>query len=166
MLEGKSHIGTLSGCVFDDSRNTAGAFERPVDRFGDTFQAFIQRHQPQVGARMKIEPIQPQCLTTRHLVEKSLAEIAAEQLAGVIGVEPDKPEPRDTARAARIRFKSTAVFLERLNDFIAAMPDTVFCPTEYRYGGFTATNSGIACPGMRFTGKTEGDLTVVQIQYL
>lgn len=71
----------------------------------------------------------------------SFADIAAVQLEGVIGFQPDRDplEVRDPAWAERVRFKSTAEFLGLLDGFIAGLPELVFAPAACAWGEYSAT---------------------------
>lgn len=74
------------------------------------------------------------------MYEQSFADIAKEQLEGVIDFEEDKDliETNDHAWVERVRFKSTLEFVKQMDDFIAQMPSIVFEPEDYTYGRFIA----------------------------
>lgn len=79
-------------------------------------------------------------LGEENIYEQSFADIAKEQLEGVIDFEEDKDpiETNDHAWAKRVRFKSTLDFVKQMDDYIAQMSNIVFEPKDYIYGNFIA----------------------------
>lgn len=71
----------------------------------------------------------------------SLADIAATQLQGIVGFEPDKYylETDDTKWAERALFKSTGGFLKQLDSYIQKLNDKIFVATDFNYGRFTVS---------------------------
>ncbi len=75
----------------------------------------------------------------------SFADVAAAQLKGIISFEADNDpfETADPEWAERIRFKSTLRFLRMMDEYLAGMPETVFTPSDYVFGRFTAKSKWI-----------------------
>lgn len=75
----------------------------------------------------------------------SFAEVAGEQLKGIVSFEDDKDPfaTDDPGWAERVRFKSTLSFLRMMDEYLAAMPETVFAPADYTSGRFTARSKWI-----------------------
>ena len=71
----------------------------------------------------------------------SLADIAEIQLEGVVRFQRDEDplDREDPAWAERNRYKSTAVFLERLEDFRRQTENDVFMAADYPCGRFTVS---------------------------
>lgn len=78
-----------------------------------------------------------------------LEDIADVQLEGVVGFDRDRDpiETEDEAWARRAGFKSTAEFVELLEEYVRRLPLTVFAPSDYTWGRFTADGPWI---GERF----------------
>ena len=74
------------------------------------------------------------------IVELELPRIAARQLDGVMGFEPDKDplETQDAAWAERVRFKSTADFLRAMDAYIAHATTAFFSPVDMVCGSLCA----------------------------
>ncbi|MCH1982432.1 ATP-binding domain-containing protein [Ruminococcus sp. OA3] len=74
------------------------------------------------------------------IFELSFADIAKIQLKQNLLFEPDSGplEIQDENRAQRVCFKSTGKFVELMNAYIAQLPDRIFKPRDYSFGGFTA----------------------------
>ena len=75
----------------------------------------------------------------------SFADIAEVQLEGIIHFEPDKDpfEIGDPKWAERIRFKSTLNFIKAMDEYLARMPETIFEPSDYTFGRFSAKSDWI-----------------------
>ncbi len=75
----------------------------------------------------------------------SFADVAEAQLKGIISFEADKDpfETDDPEWAERIRFKSTLSFLRMMDEYLASMPETVFAPSDYTFGRFSAKSKWI-----------------------
>jgi len=70
--------------------------------------------------------------------ELSFADIAHDQLEGIIGFKEDKDplETDDIQWAERVRFKSTLDFLKLMDRYIQQMPNRVFKAEDYVFGQF------------------------------
>ncbi|KPI57099.1 helicase [Clostridioides difficile] len=79
------------------------------------------------------------------LCELSFENIAEVQLEGVINFESEKDplEINDAKWAERVRFKSTLDFVKLIDDYIKQMPNKIFIPEDYTFGGFTAKSDWI-----------------------
>ncbi|WP_081707768.1 HelD family protein [Bacillus massiliigorillae] len=79
------------------------------------------------------------------ILEMSFVDVAKDQLDGVISFELDKDslETNDLSWAERVRFKSTLDFIIMLDDYMDDVEDAIFAPSDYMYGGFTATSAWI-----------------------
>lgn len=79
------------------------------------------------------------------LCELSFENIAEVQLEGVINFESEKDplEINDAKWAERVRFKSTLDFVKLIDDYIKQMPNKIFTPEDYTFGGFTAKSDWI-----------------------
>lgn len=77
--------------------------------------------------------------------ELSLKELALIQLEGAVEFEPaiDPLEAAEEGRAERVRFKSAVEFVSMMNRYLEQLPELVFEPEEYSYGGFTADREWI-----------------------
>ncbi|MEN6328309.1 MAG: 3'-5' exonuclease [Syntrophomonas sp.] len=75
----------------------------------------------------------------------SLADIAEVQLEGIIHFEPDRDpfETTDPQWAERVRFKSTLEFIKMMDEYLARMPETIFRPSDYTFGSFSAPSDWI-----------------------
>jgi DNA helicase-2/ATP-dependent DNA helicase PcrA len=75
----------------------------------------------------------------------SFADIAEDQLEGIIRFEPDKDplETDDPKWAERVRFKSTLDFIKLMDDYLARMPETIIAPSDYRFGRFSVQREWI-----------------------
>ncbi|HWQ61437.1 MAG TPA: 3'-5' exonuclease, partial [Negativicutes bacterium] len=75
----------------------------------------------------------------------SFVDVAAAQLEGIIGFEPDKDplETDDPKWAARVRFKSTLGFVRLLDGYLARELETVFAPADCTFGRFSAKSEWI-----------------------
>ncbi len=75
----------------------------------------------------------------------SFADIAGVQLEGIIRFEPDKDplETDDPKWAERVRFKSTLDFKKLMDEYLARMPETIFEPSDYTFGRFSAKREWI-----------------------
>lgn len=78
-----------------------------------------------------------------------LEDIADVQLEGVVGFDRDRDpiETEDEAWAGRAGYKSTAEFVELLEEYVRRLQLTVFAPSDYTWGRFTADGPWI---GERF----------------
>ena len=78
-----------------------------------------------------------------------LEDIADVQLEGVIGFERDRDplEAEDEGWVKRAEYKSTAEFMERLEEYVRRLPLAVFAPCGYTSGRLTADGPWI---GARF----------------
>lgn len=94
----------------------------PNKAFGD----YISNVLPELGE----EPI----------YETGFEDIAEVQLEGIIDFVSDKDalEAADRQWAERVRFKSTLDFLNKMNEYLAQMPKSIFEPTDCTFGRFTA----------------------------
>lgn len=99
----------------------------PNKVFGDYISSVI----PELGE----EPI----------YELSFAKLAEIQLEGVINFEPDSDplEHKKEDWIQRVRFKSTLSFVTRMDEYISRLPDIIFEPADYTYGGFTVEKEWI-----------------------
>ncbi len=72
------------------------------------------------------------------IYELGFGEIASAQLGGKLRFSPEKDplEEKDPRCAERSRFKSTYAFLERMDAYLAGMPERVFSPADLRLGEF------------------------------
>jgi DNA helicase-2/ATP-dependent DNA helicase PcrA len=75
----------------------------------------------------------------------SFADIAEDQLEGIISFEPDKDslETDDPKWAERVRFKSTLDFIKLMDEYLARMPETIIAPSDYRFGRFSVQREWI-----------------------
>ncbi|MDD3364065.1 MAG: 3'-5' exonuclease [Syntrophomonas sp.] len=75
----------------------------------------------------------------------SFVDIAEVQLEGIIHFEPDKDpfETNDPKWAERVRFKSTLKFIKLMNEYLARMPESIFEPSDYTLGRFSAKSEWI-----------------------
>jgi DNA helicase-2/ATP-dependent DNA helicase PcrA len=73
------------------------------------------------------------------------ADIAEVQLEGIIRFEPDKDplETDDPKWAERARFKSTLDFIKLMDEYLTRMPETIFEPSDYTFGRFSAKSDWI-----------------------
>ena len=74
------------------------------------------------------------------IYEMSFADIAKVQLEGIIDFEPDRDplETEDPKWAERVRFKSTLHFINRMDRYLSQMSESIFEPSDYTFGRFTA----------------------------
>lgn len=79
------------------------------------------------------------------IYELGVAELAEIQLEGVIGFETDKDplEIKDEAWIQRARYKSTREFVSRMDEYIRQLPESIFEPSDYTFGPFTADREWI-----------------------
>jgi len=77
--------------------------------------------------------------------EMSFSDIAGVQLEGIIHFEPDKDplETKDPKWAERVRFKSTLDFIKLMDEYLDRMPDSIFEPSDYTFGRFSAKSEWI-----------------------
>ncbi len=75
----------------------------------------------------------------------SFFDIAELHLDGALNFEPDKDpfEEKDPKWTERVRFKSTLGFLKQMDEFLSQLPDTIFEPSDYHFGSFTAESKWI-----------------------
>jgi len=75
----------------------------------------------------------------------SFTDIAEVQLEGIIDFQPDRDpiETNDPKWAQRVRFRSTLAFLDLMDEYLTRMPDTIFQPSDYTFGGFSVTREWI-----------------------
>jgi DNA helicase-2/ATP-dependent DNA helicase PcrA len=75
----------------------------------------------------------------------SFADIAENQLEGIIRFEPDKDplETDDPKWAERVRFKSTLDFIKLMDEYLARMPETIIAPSDYAFGRFSVQREWI-----------------------
>ncbi len=75
----------------------------------------------------------------------SFADIAKVQLEGVIQFESDHDplETEDPQWGERVRFKSTLDFIKLMDDYLALIPETIFEPSDYTFGQFSAPSEWI-----------------------
>ena len=75
----------------------------------------------------------------------SFADIAENQLEGIIRFEPDKDplETDDPKWAERVRFKSTLDFIKLMDEYLARMPETIIAPSDYTFGRFSVQREWI-----------------------
>lgn len=79
------------------------------------------------------------------IYEMSFADIAEVQLESIIYFEPDKDplETDDPKWAERVLFKSTLDFIKLMDEYLARMPETIFKPSDYIFGRFSAKSEWI-----------------------
>ncbi|MCC0656382.1 MULTISPECIES: UvrD-helicase domain-containing protein [unclassified Clostridioides] len=79
------------------------------------------------------------------LCELSFEDIAEVQLERIIDFEGEKDslEVNDVQWEKRVRFKSTLDFLKLMDKYIKQMPNMVFIPKDYTFGGFIAKSDWI-----------------------
>lgn len=70
----------------------------------------------------------------------SFSDIAEIQLEGLIYFDEEQNplEDREEKRSQRVRFKSTLDFVKRIDTYTADLDNTVFAPSDYTFGPFTA----------------------------
>lgn len=75
----------------------------------------------------------------------SFTDIAGIQLEGIIHFEPDQDpfETDDPKWAERVCFKSTLDFIKLMDEYLARMPETIFAPSDYTFGRFSAPSNWI-----------------------
>ncbi|MDR2898565.1 MAG: ATP-binding domain-containing protein [Spirochaetaceae bacterium] len=80
-------------------------------------------------------------LGEERINQSTFADIAGQQLNGIIAFETDKnpQEAHDPHWGARVRFKSTLIFLKLLDYYIERMTESVFEPKEYIHRSFTVS---------------------------